>query len=405
MNALEKLEQQAPDLAFELPDGKPVVKLGLILTLYFKHGYTSDTKEKILECFRRFYKEYQPQLKCLVYGRHQKLTTANFEKAQLSISKSSGNEEFSLFLGSAPDETEADDYSLSAMNSFEIHGDKLRSYIKLVMPWSILKETYGLSRFQDWAVYLCDQVKAEHGYGGLSSILPYDYHGYIPTEYQLAQQYSGLEVDSMPHASSIELLDSIKGVNWLTVLGKNFVDVLGGELALRHAFSGRGDIDILPYSTGLIIRAGDFPELGKIEDGFPPPYVAVNNIVKRIRIPNPDQLHTYSPYGDCFEEDSTARWYARFDQKDASKTPSRLEAGQPCSAAGLVQLNPDRDAFSTKAKFCRALAVQTGAIRFGIGRVKNRTSAQRPFHDPERTCAQRMELRRQTGAFQPIIRC
>lgn len=335
MNTLEKLEQQAPDLAFELSDGKPVVRLGLILTLYFKRGYTSDTKENVLACFRRFYEEYQTQLKCLVYGRHQKLTSANFEKAQQAISKSGGNDEFSLFLGSAPDETEADEYSLSAMNSFEIHGDKLRSYIKLVMPWSILKETDGLSRFQEWAVYLCDQVKAEHGYGGLSSILPYDYHGYIPTEYELAQQYSGLEVDSMPHASSIELLESVKGVNWLTVLGQDFVDLLGGESSLRHAFSGRGDVEFVPYSKGLIIRAGEYPELGKLEDGLPSAYVAVNNIVKRIRIPNPDQLHPYSPYGDGFEEDSTARWYARFDREDnQSKTPARLEAGQPCSVAG-----------------------------------------------------------------------
>lgn len=45
MNKLENLEQHAPDLAFELPDGKPVVRLGLILTLYFKRGYTNDTKK------------------------------------------------------------------------------------------------------------------------------------------------------------------------------------------------------------------------------------------------------------------------------------------------------------------------------------------------------------------------
>ncbi|MCY1552754.1 hypothetical protein D9M68_891710 [compost metagenome] len=44
--------------------------------------------------------------------------------------------------------------------------------------------------------YLCNQVQAEHGYGGLSSVLPYDYDSYMTTEYQLAQQYSGLEVDT-----------------------------------------------------------------------------------------------------------------------------------------------------------------------------------------------------------------
>jgi hypothetical protein len=335
MNGLEKLEQQAPDLTFELPDGKPVVRLGLILTLYFKQGYTSGTKAKVLECFRRFYEEHQSRLKFLVYGRHQKLTADNFEKAQQAISSSAGNDEFSLSLGSANNEAEANEYSLSAMNSFEIHGDKLRSYIKLVMPWSILKESGGCSRFEEWAIYLCNQVNAQHGYGGLSSILPYDYHSYLPTEYQLAQQYLGLEVDSMPHASSIELLDVIKGVNWFTVLDTDLVDRLGGELSLRHAFSGRGDVRVLNYSNGLIVRAGDYPCLGKQLDGPPSAYVSVNNVIKRIRIPNPDQLHPYLPYGDGFDEASTAFWYARFDQEETQpKTPARLEAGQPCSVAG-----------------------------------------------------------------------
>ncbi|MBX8488038.1 type VI immunity family protein [Pseudomonas cichorii] len=335
MNILKKLEQQAPDLAFELPDGKPVVRLGLIFTVYFKQGYTSETKGKLLECFRRFYDEHQKKLKCLVYGRHKKLTAASFEKAQQAILASGGNEEFSLFLGSAPNDTEAAEYSLSALNSFEVHGDKLRSYIKLVMPWNVLLESDGLSRFQEWATYLCDQVNAEHGYGGLSSILPYDYHSYIPTEYQLAQQYSGLEVDSMPHASSIELLEAVKGVNWFTVLGTYFVNRLGGEAVLRQAFSGRGDIEILTYSNGLIVKAGEYPQLGRLEDGPPPSYVAVNKIIKQIRIQHPDQLHPYSPYGNAFEEESTSRWYARFDQDDdQSKTPARLEAGQPCTVAG-----------------------------------------------------------------------
>jgi Protein of unknown function (DUF3396) len=335
MNTLETLEKKAPDLEFELPDGMSVVKLGLILTLYFKEGYTSKVKQKIIECFIRFYDEFQPQLKCLIYQRHKKLTPTAFAKAQETILKSEGNDEFSFFLGSAPGSTEADEYSLSAMNSFEIHGDKLRSYIKLVMPWSILKEPDGLARFQEWANFLCNQVQAEHGYGGLSSILPYDYHSYTPTEYQLAQQFSGLEVDSMPHGSSIELLDVIKGVNWYTVLGNDFVERLGGETSIRHELSGRGNIEIINYNNGLIIRAGEYPELGSLEDGPPPAYVAVNKVVKPVRIPNPDQLHSYSPYGDCFEQESTDRWYARFDQdEDGTNHPSRIESCQPCSKAG-----------------------------------------------------------------------
>ena len=54
MNALEKLTEQAPGLTFELPDGTPVIKLGLIATLYFKEGYTPQSKQAVTQCFERF---------------------------------------------------------------------------------------------------------------------------------------------------------------------------------------------------------------------------------------------------------------------------------------------------------------------------------------------------------------
>ena len=210
MNALAKLKECAPNLEFELPDGTPVVKLGLIVTLYFKEGYTLESKQKVMECFTRFHKEFGTHLKGHYSERYKKLTADSFDKIHSKILSSEPNEQYEWHLSSAPNAKEAEDYSLSILNSFEIHGDKKRSHIKLTIPWHILNEPNGSECYQEWLIYLCNQVKAEHGYGGLSSVLPYDYHSYMPTEFQLAQQFLGLEVDSMPHASSLELLENIK---------------------------------------------------------------------------------------------------------------------------------------------------------------------------------------------------
>ncbi|NQD95288.1 DUF3396 domain-containing protein [Pseudomonas sp. CrR25] len=335
MNALEKLKEQVPDLEFELPDGTPVVKLGLIVTLYFKEGYTTESKQKVVECFERFYGEFQPHLKWQVYRRDKKLTAMNFAKSCEQILATEPNEQIYWSLSSSEGLQDAPPYSLSTMNSFEVHGRKRRSYIKLVLPWSFLTALGGSERYHQWLAYLCNQVNAEHGYGGLSSILPNDYDNYMPMEYQLAQQYMGLEVDTFAYSVGRQLQEHIKGVNWYTVLGNTYVERLGGEGAIRHALSGRGDIEISNYDHGLIVRAGQYPELGSVEDGPPPAYVAVNKVVKPVRIPSPDQLHSYSPYGDCFDEASTARWYARFDQPEsAHATPERIPAGQPCSHTG-----------------------------------------------------------------------
>jgi hypothetical protein len=335
MDIMKKLAEQAPDLTFELPDSTPVVRLGLIATIYFKEGYLFQSKKSVMECFDRFKAEFGQHLKGQFDGRYKKLTDDSFKKTTLKILETDSNEQYEWHISSAPTAAGAGEYSLSALNSFEVHGDQKRSYLKITLPWTFLQEVNGAARFQNWLIYLCNQVKADHGYGGLSSVLPYDFDSYMPIEFQLAQQFSGLEVDSMVHNFKRELLDNIKGVNWYTVLGKQFVERLGGENSLGHAFIGRGDVAILTYDNGLILRAGDLPQLGGDNEQFPPAYVAVNRVVKSLRIPNPGQLHTYSPYGNCFEEDSTARWYARFDQDDIqSKTPARLEAGQPCTVSG-----------------------------------------------------------------------
>lgn len=334
MNALEKLKERAPDLEFELPDGMPVVKLGLIVTLYFKEGYTSESKRKVVECFERFYEEFKIHLKWQAGERYHKLTPERFEKQKKFILDSAPNEQYEWHISSAKNEKESRGYSLQAMNSFELHGDKIRSYIKMTMPWSILSEPNDTERYYKWLVFLCNQVSAEHGYGGLSSILPYDYDSYMPMEYQLAQQYAGLEVDTFAYWMGNRLQEHIKGVNWFTVLGNTYVERLGGEGAIRHALSGRGDIEFYNYDHGLIIRAGQYPELGSVEDGPPPAYVAVNKVVRPVRLPNPDSLHSYSPYGDCFDDESTTRWYARFDQEREDDIPASIPAGQPCTREG-----------------------------------------------------------------------
>lgn len=315
MTPLQILSDQAPNLTFELPDSTPAIRLGLITTVYFKKGYLLENKTKVVECFDRFKKEFGQHLKGQFTDQYKKLTNDSFKKTTEDIIQTSSNEQYEWHLSSAPTANEAAEYSLSALNSFEVHGDQKRSYLKIILPWSFLLEADGVARYQNWLVYLCNQVKAEHGYGGLSSVLPYDFDSYMPMEFQLAQQFPGLEVDTMVHNFKRELLDHIKGVNWYTILGNQFVERLGGENLLNHAFSSRSDLETLNYDNGLIIRAGDYPQLGAQGEAPPAAYVAVNEIVKTIRIPEPDQLQSHSPYGPTFGEDTTAQWFKRFDKE------------------------------------------------------------------------------------------
>lgn len=315
MNTLENLIATAPNLAFELPNGMPVVKLGVIATIYFKQSYTAEKKLKVMECYRAFYEEFGAHLNGHIQGRYQELTPASFEKTVSRTLQSAANDRYEWQLTSATSLKDAESYSLSTLNSQELHGDSVRSYLKIVLPWDFLQTDAGLERYNAWIAYLCNQVEADHGYGGLSPILPFDYDTYVSTEFALAQQYLGLEVDSAPHSLCLHLIDVIKGVNWQTVLGTSFVERLGGETALRKAFAERSDIHIRNYNAGLIIRAGDYPQLGAQDEEPPAAYVAVNEIVKTLRIAEPEQLQSHSPYGPTFGEDTTAQWFKRFDKE------------------------------------------------------------------------------------------
>jgi hypothetical protein len=315
MNTLENLLATAPNLAFELPSGMSVVKLGVIATIYFKQSYTTAKKLKVMECYRAFYEEFGMHLKGHIQDGYQKLTPANFEKTVARIAKSGGHDQYEWQLTSAGSLEEAEAYGLSTLNSQELHGDTGISYLKIVLPWDFLQTDAGLERYNAWIAYLCNQVEADHGYGGLSTILPFDYDTYVSTEFALAQQYLGLEVDSAPHSLCLHLIDVIKGVNWQTVLGEVFVQRLGGETVLRQALGGRSDIHIQNFNAGLIIRAGDYPQLGARDQAPPAAYVAVNEVVKTLRIPEPVQLQSHSPYGPTFGEDTTAQWFKRFDKE------------------------------------------------------------------------------------------
>jgi hypothetical protein len=138
--SLNKLSEQSANLTFELPDNTPVVRLGLIATLYFKEGYSLQSKCYVMQCFTRFKEEFGQHLKGQFDDRYKKLTDSGFSKTQEKIRESGPNEQYEWHISSAATANEAAAYSLSALNSFEVHGDQKRSYLKMTLPWSFLKE-------------------------------------------------------------------------------------------------------------------------------------------------------------------------------------------------------------------------------------------------------------------------
>ncbi|EQB97763.1 hypothetical protein B738_29101, partial [Photorhabdus temperata subsp. temperata M1021] len=231
---------------------------------------------------------------------------------------------------------EAPRYLMHYLDSNEADGDDDSSYLSLVLPWDYLKEQEGMARFMDWLDFLCEQLEPDWGDCGYCLVLPRDYHDYFPLEYQLAQRYPSLQVNSTVHTTQGDYAHSIRSINWITLLSKRFVRRLGGEIWIRKTLARYTDVVISPYSNGLMIRAGQYPNLTPLPGSVPESYFAINQLIHPIRfVPGEgDSLHFYGE--GHFDDISTQTWYARYDRGPLHITPIR--GGEPAWLAGSGEL-------------------------------------------------------------------
>lgn len=94
--------------------------------------------------------------------------------------------------------------------------------------------------------------------------------------------------------------------NWLTLLGPELLETVGGRSRVQRELSG-GGISVLEMGDGVCIRAGDYPELGdRNRQDTLPLYRRIGAYFKPFRV-----YETIRIKGMDFEE--TEEWLARFD--------------------------------------------------------------------------------------------
>lgn len=326
---LSYIEKWLPEASLKYKDGQPAVNLGLIITVFFKDGHTHEMRQKMVECVDRFYTEFKPHLKKQVTHNWVGITENNYKKYRQEIIDSSPEEIIDWYLTSAEKNFIAPDYEISLLGQRVFHNDNDRSVIKLIFPFSLLKEPEGKKRYQNWLLWLCDTFSVESGYAGLSFILPREFHRMFPHEYSLAQRFSGVMVDSIGTLEGGGAVIGLKGASWYTILGTPWLEKLSGAEKLKNRLASTPEISLLPYNNGVILKAGELPPaLGEMKtEGLPPLLVKVNQLIKPVRFNDSRSLHFYSEYKDFqFDKESTMKWYRRFDE--ASNLLDKEEVGK-----------------------------------------------------------------------------
>jgi len=319
----EPAEEHTVDLDRSLavihPRDGVMVQVCLLATLYFQRGHLLERRAAVAECFRE-YRATMGDLLCWAHpgnNRFQHLAPGDAplkDPARFLIEDQLRAYGSGFTWHGGRDAHSADPHWIAALGapSGESERQGALSYLQVAFPLTWFAEHAGglPSLTLRWA----KRLQAFHGYGGIGIVL--SPRGTFAQRhenevYGLSRRYPGLEID-YPIAHALDLKHGIKGGNWLTVLAEPWVERLGGEAVLRDAL-GEG-FRLWPYAGGLMIQAGDHPQLGDSNRLLAPAYYGrLARVLKPIRIETHGRIHAFGG----LDRAGFDAWLARFDADPA----------------------------------------------------------------------------------------
>jgi len=171
--------------------------------------------------------------------------------------------------------------------------------------------------YLDTARRLCDLLPYLSGHVGYClETSPYYENQAYRAAYPLAMRHPGLNIASDHATRPLRDEKGVETINWLTLIGAIPLAKLGGAARLRAALARVPEIQIIDSANGVIVRAGDRPQLGDVNrrDALPlyrEVYRAVKPVVEPV-------IARFRPLllGGALEDDAekTQRWLRRFAQ-------------------------------------------------------------------------------------------
>jgi hypothetical protein len=292
-------------------DGRVVVQISLLCTLYFDNAGSPEVREAVADCFEVYITVCGTHLRWVKYPDNLRLYPFGDPKVPVlrdwlrRLPEGAGWE---LLCHGGRDPDEASGFKARALGSPDVEGDL--SYFQASLPVNWYAKNPG--SFSDLVLKFCELLGPVSGYGGIgivqspNRILEAEFE---PQVYTLAERFPGLEVD-YPNNHILYLRNGIKGVNWLTFLGAEWLTKLGGLDALK-AQAGEG-FTYYEAGGGVLIRAGERPQMGdRTRGSMPFSYAKLSSVLKPVRVLQLGSFHHFGP--NRFDDESTARWVARFD--------------------------------------------------------------------------------------------
>ncbi|WP_233561974.1 type VI immunity family protein [Sorangium cellulosum] len=305
-------------------EGRPVLQVALLATVYFEDAYKREVREAVVSCCEDYFRRCGHRLRWALHPEKRLMDPYGKGKGSYPRAWLLGfgeDDSFSLIYHGAVHDRGASAFYASAL------GLPRRPFVELGffrMAFPLLWFADSSESFPEVMLEMCRKLKPVSGYGGIGVVESPDTSissRYGQVVYRWSQRFAGLEAD-YPTSHSIWLLEGrdgkegIKGVNWLTVLADRWVEEMGGLDKLESDLNALDPrFSIRRFAGGIMIQAGPRPQLGDAERNvWPELYVKLSKYLKPIRITR-HRPFQYGGIGPRFDLERSQAWLRRFDDR------------------------------------------------------------------------------------------
>jgi hypothetical protein len=293
-------------------DGRPVLRIGLLATLFFTEPWTRPMREAVTGAAEAYIRQFRDYLRWAEdsssYIHPIDSGKVPFPGKWLPQHEDGESWQFG-FHGGESDE---------AASEFQVGGYGSRKglgFFQFYLPLTWFTD-HPESTFSDLVLSFANRLHPLSGYAGIGVLESIDFDARQASGdivRKIAERFPGLEIeDCIGH--NIYAAKGIKGVNWLTLLGDRWVQEIGGLDYLRIRLGD--DFKLSPYDGGLMIQAGPNPQIGDVTlDRWPRHYVTLAKVLKPIQVKDHGEFHWGDGIGvkKRMDHEASLAWLFRFD--------------------------------------------------------------------------------------------
>lgn len=301
----------------ETDESQPVLQVGLVATFYLVDAYIPTRRKEIIKAFELYCQHFGSKLKWGYLGGEemvqQEYSSQTVQDCINFANHDGFYEPLAFRWSSRKGFRHASSYMFGVFSPagwFEQIHNSLTT-VRFYLPVEELRE-FGNEKLQSLIKDMCNLLRPIHGAAGLGIQHCYEWENYQHMEYQLTLEYRGIDL-CIPSGNG-EWRKGYSNLNWYTYIAHHWIKKLGTTEELIKEFDDIR-INVLPYEWGTIIRAGEWPALGKTDtDPRPELYVKINEALRPLRINDIGSLHYGSIAGEMrFNKRTSNLWLRRFD--------------------------------------------------------------------------------------------